>query len=1048
MFSQREFESSVYEYIEENALPDVKLPKALIVLSCWNRGTIAPFLGIFKPFINTNDILTFIRCSRQNVYWAFGYLHEAIKSNALNDNNINDLLYQIILGQRHDSESAFKALQSKLMDDGEFDPRAYNDIKERIARYVFGDCANQCFNADFINRLTPEKREEVLKKLSESEAKDDAWIELDKKLKPFGCRASSLRSNDSEIIKDYLLEELKDSEDAKWVSQLARSFDRRSYENTPAVVNEAMYRLRENIRFSEFAKREHVYNIKSPKMIEFMLAECQQDAKRQLADNYGEYFYKKGSIESVNWTFFAAHNEVMSRCAYPIFSMMPIDKWQWIWEQASSKKARQCILDNALHRIRYTFNDDREFADQLKEYFNRWLHSDLSAFDKSGYLHLDIGYSDMEGITSALYMWDVYSPEIKSAYAKELNQYLDDIDSEHPDTQKLLELLCIHDLKKLMKYSESRLEVLAHLSNDSFEQFIENIELIEKSNAAVKYLAKGLANVSCGLIDEKELYTHAKKPIREAAQWSLILSQDEQAPEVIKSLLKNKKAKLTDVHISHYIDKLEIAKQPLDNDPFELGNLAEYCAAKINQINIKKLQRLWRSDIEALWGEQPELLQYGLILLAQNEWGGIPRLTRLCFSKLSPEQRKVVATKVIESWAKGEGHKSDFWVLDLLTEYSDENTIPMLQKLVVDWHKKYRLRAAQVVTALGAMDTTLALNACDEFYKKSKYSWDVREAARDALIVAAKRRGIPLAELYDELVPTFGLSKDGLNLNTGTRDFTVHLQANLDLTVTDNTTGKLYKSLPKTTKDEDPELRVAAESQYKLLKKNIKPTIKSLEDRFTEAFDIGKSWSVARWKRLFLEHPIMSLVGQAFIWELQQSDTKTYFRISEDLSLINADDEDVDFDDGEVLLMHPAETPREVYEAWKSHMADYDIDSFIDQLGANDLAELSIDWESNSLSLFDNTDAQFGKFKRLLAKHNYVIGDSDGSSIFEYYRNYINAPWAVQINMDECRSYYGFDEDVIFGNIHFIKAKKAQKLSHVPKRLISSVVSLIQEIQQ
>ncbi|PWK51782.1 DUF4132 domain-containing protein [Pleionea mediterranea] len=1047
-FDNQDLDDAIYEYIRDNAKENISLPKHLLIIDKWNGSRINKTLSLYKPFIGTNDILNVIRHSRQNIYWAFNYLMDVIKDGFLNDDRVTSLLYQVVLGENNDSLNAFKSLQNKLMEESEFDSRAYKDIKERISQFVFGYGALKCINLDFINKLPDEQQKAAYKKLCAAEVKEEEWYELDKILKPHGHRATNIGDSKSESFIEYLRKELEQTNDATWVTNLALSFRGGHNKTTGEIVSNALFRLKEGVKFTAFTHREHAQNIRHAKLIEYMLADCQLKAKEALGYNYGRYFGKKRSIEEVNWDFFVEHCEITFDCCYPIFHQMPIEKWQWLWEQPITNKAKRFILNNALTKIERSLNDDSSMAEQLKDCFNKWLQSNIESFDRKNYLHLNVGYSEMEGIYTALYMWDVYTPNIKTQYVREINESLGYMNSDHPKTLELLGLLCNHNLKDLMRYRDNRLEVLTCLSDDSFEQLLENIELIEKSNASIKYLSKGLANVSCKLIDNSGLYVHAKKPVRDSAQWSLSLTNDPEATNVINELLGNKKAKLTDVQISHYLDKLESNGDSIRTNPLETDNLHAYCESKINKTNIKKLQRLWSPDLGEAWGENSEILQYALIVLAQNEWGGVPRITRLCFETINPQQRKAIATKVIEAWAKGEGHKSDFWVLDLLTEYSDENTIPMLQKLVVDWHKKYRLRAAQVVTVLGVMDTTMALNICDEFYKKSKYSWDVREAAKDALKAAAKRRGIPLSELYDELVPTFGLSKEGLKLNTGTRNFTVNLQASLDLTVTDDETGKTYKSLPKAKKDDDPELRAAADCQYKLLKKNVKPMIKSLKDRFIESFDIGKSWAAPRWKMLFLEHPIMSLVGQAFIWEHNLDGKKAYFRISEDLSLIDADDEEVNFEDSEIMLMHPAETPKEICDAWREHMSDYDIESFIDQLGANDLSDIAIDWESNTLDIFNKTDALYGKFKRLMANNNYVVGDGDGSWIFDYYRQYTNAPWMVEVNMEECRSYFSFDEAVTFGKINFVKKKDSQALRNVPKRLISAVVSLIQEIQK
>ncbi|MCB1805860.1 MAG: DUF4132 domain-containing protein, partial [Candidatus Competibacteraceae bacterium] len=84
--------------------------------------------------------------------------------------------------------------------------------------------------------------------------------------------------------------------------------------------------------------------------------------------------------------------------------------------------------------------------------------------------------------------------------------------------------------------------------------------------------------------------------------------------------------------------------------------------------------------------------------------------------------------------------------------------------------------------------------------------------------------------------------------------------------------------------------RAVAESRFKFLRSSLKKVAKQQANRLREALICGRSWPYARWRVLFLEHPLLSILGQGLIWQRYDADGKAQasFRISEDRSLIDA----------------------------------------------------------------------------------------------------------------------------------------------------------------
>jgi hypothetical protein len=54
--------------------------------------------------------------------------------------------------------------------------------------------------------------------------------------------------------------------------------------------------------------------------------------------------------------------------------------------------------------------------------------------------------------------------------------------------------------------------------------------------------------------------------------------------------------------------------------------------------------------------------------------------------------------------------------------------------------------------------------------------------------------------------------------------------------------------------------------------------VKGLSTRFNNAFEVGNEWEVERWQQLFLSHPILSLLGQGFVWAVTHDSKTQLFR--------------------------------------------------------------------------------------------------------------------------------------------------------------------------
>ncbi|MFO0928752.1 MAG: DUF4132 domain-containing protein [Gemmataceae bacterium] len=78
--------------------------------------------------------------------------------------------------------------------------------------------------------------------------------------------------------------------------------------------------------------------------------------------------------------------------------------------------------------------------------------------------------------------------------------------------------------------------------------------------------------------------------------------------------------------------------------------------------------------------------------------------------------------------------------------------------------------------------------------------------------------------------------------------------------------GKPYKELPKPAGKDDPEMAAAAASEWKLLKAQLRETLKVQTARLEEAMVTGRVWPRDEFERLLVGHPFLSHLVRRLVW--------------------------------------------------------------------------------------------------------------------------------------------------------------------------------------
>lgn len=211
----------------------------------------------------------------------------------------------------------------------------------------------------------------------------------------------------------------------------------------------------------------------------------------------------------------------------------------------------------------------------------------------------------------------------------------------------------------------------------------------------------------------------------------------------------------------------------------------------------------------------------------------------------------------------------------------------------------------------------------------------VQEKARLLVQRVAERNGWSEDQLSDRTVPTAGLDDSGtLELTIGERRFFVTLDEDLKPRLA-NEEGKVLKALPDPRQGEPEDAAKEAKSLFSSSKKELKQIVAMQQARLYDAMCAGRRWSVPEWREFLHAHPIMGRLVQRLVWMETDAEGKLLhlFRPTEDGSLIDADDNEVELAEGSLLqLAHSALVDAALAAQWQAHLKDYKVPVLFGQM--------------------------------------------------------------------------------------------------------------------
>ena len=314
-----------------------------------------------------------------------------------------------------------------------------------------------------------------------------------------------------------------------------------------------------------------------------------------------------------------------------------------------------------------------------------------------------------------------------------------------------------------------------------------------------------------------------------------------------------------------------------------------------------------------------------------------------------------LALILLTGWIKQGANAKEGWLLPLIAAMGDDRLVQPLRRQIDVWGKTSKRRAMGIkaVQTLALLGSDLALTEVSDLARHFK-SGQIKQAARQAFADAASRFQLSHEELADRIAPRFGFNEKGEQLlDYGPRQFTARLGFDLTVHLTDSS-GKRLTSLPRTNAKDDDAKVPAAQGIWQVLKKHLPPAIKMQTERLENALSTQRSWSVARWRELFLQHPLLRAFAVNLVWGLLPSGESAYqtvFRPLEDGSLTDVEDNAIVLpEERQIRMVHPIELDEETRQSWLQHLTDYEITPPFPQLNRpmiapDETSQQSIWWE-------------------------------------------------------------------------------------------------------
>ncbi len=468
------------------------------------------------------------------------------------------------------------------------------------------------------------------------------------------------------------------------------------------------------------------------------------------------------------------------------------------------------------------------------------------------------------------------------------------------------------------------------------------------------------------------------------------------------------------------------------------------------------IDRLWNDEFATTLAPLGEALGRYLLFILSTSGELLPRRARQILAFLPAARCSDFVLLNLTHWIAENGSETLHWLLFLLPEHGDERAANALVKAAKDWRKTRKRKTNAAIRLLCSLPGTYGLAQVREMWESGKFSNWINQMTQQALGEAAERQGLGLAAFLEQLVPDFGMQRDGLKLDVGPYSYTVRIRPDLSLAVLDEK-GKASKSLPKAKVGEDPDKRSLAENQFKALAKNLKPVLKQQGKRLTRGLRVGNSWPAETWRRVFAEHPLLAVIVQNVVWSAVDNAGQPLkrFRPNESGELLDLYDERYTLsDEARVHITHPLELDAAECEAWRAHFEDYQLVSPIEQCSTPVFSATVDELVATELARANGRILNRGVFGSLLSKWGYLKGAVEDSEMFEEHRWSLDGDrWWVTLRHSSISLSFDAEEEVEIEDFVVTKQdsenheEEKQRLGDLPPALLNTLLDQAEQLR-
>jgi hypothetical protein len=323
---------------------------------------------------------------------------------------------------------------------------------------------------------------------------------------------------------------------------------------------------------------------------------------------------------------------------------------------------------------------------------------------------------------------------------------------------------------------------------------------------------------------------------------------------------------------------------------------------------------------------------------------------------------------LFERWLAVGAPAKEGWAFTQLVHFADDATVWDLAPRIREWPgQSQHKRAVTGLEVLGAIGTEEALRAIQTIAAKVKFKALKEEAGRQITLIA-EGLGLSREQLADRLVPDFGLGEAAaLVLDYGPRRFHVAFDEQLKPFVTDED-GKPRKSLPKPGAKDDPEIAEESYQRFTALKKELRTVAADQVRRLEQAMVAAREWSAEEFRRYFAEHALNAHLARRLVWIAETDGALLGFRIAEDGTYSDVEDESVDLPDhANIRVAHPVHLG-DATTAWAEVLADYEILQPFDQLNRPVMAFTDDELATGRIKRFEGATVDVGRVLGLTAR--------------------------------------------------------------------------------